>query len=151
MKHQYRWNGYVVHLSTEAVVECLESWDHIRSGARSSSHQCTTFCYGFRVERHVSWQRCATGFEIRFHLFGGCVRNVSPISSNMCIHHAVLKRQLAHGSKWSRYKCVRCSWVYATIEDIRRHVCRAYFAVLNTYLYTKILRKEHKEWPSQLP
>uniref|UniRef100_A0A0E9WZH5 Uncharacterized protein n=1 Tax=Anguilla anguilla TaxID=7936 RepID=A0A0E9WZH5_ANGAN len=54
------------------------------------------------------------------------------------------------------YKCVRCSWVYATTEDIRRHVCHKYFIVLNTYLNRfhqapKILRKERKEWPSQLP
>ncbi len=27
--------------------------------------------------------RYATGFEIRFLLFGGCVKNVSPISSNV--------------------------------------------------------------------
>ncbi len=37
----------------------------------------------FRVERHVSWKRCATGFEIRFVLFGGCVLNVIPISSSV--------------------------------------------------------------------
>ncbi len=52
----------------------------------------------FRVERHVSWkrvQRCATGFEKHFLLFGGCVKNVSPISSNMYISRAVLKTQLA--------------------------------------------------------
>ncbi len=53
----------------------------------------TTFYYGSRFERHVSWKRCAMGFEIRFLLFGGCVKNVSPIRSNMCINHAVLKRQ----------------------------------------------------------
>ncbi len=28
-------------------------------GARSYSHRCPMFCYGFRVERHVSWKRCA--------------------------------------------------------------------------------------------
>ncbi len=27
------------------------------------------------------------------------------------------------------YKCVRCSSVYVTIEDIRRHVCRKSFIV----------------------
>ncbi len=27
-------------------------------------------------------QRCAKGFEILFLLFGGCVKNVSPISSD---------------------------------------------------------------------
>ncbi len=61
----------------------------------------TTFCYGLRVERHVSWNQCATGFEIRFLLFGGCVKNVSPISSNMYINHAVLKRPLA---QWVQMK-----------------------------------------------
>uniref|UniRef100_A0A8C1IG92 Cysteine sulfinic acid decarboxylase n=1 Tax=Cyprinus carpio TaxID=7962 RepID=A0A8C1IG92_CYPCA len=68
------------------------------TGARSSSHRCATFCYVFRVERHVSWKRCATvcnGFEMRFLLFGGCVRNVGPISGSMYINHAVLKRHLA--------------------------------------------------------
>ncbi len=28
------------------------------------------------------------GFELRFLLFGGCVKNVSPISSNMSINRA---------------------------------------------------------------
>ncbi len=51
--------------------------DHVtlKSGARSGSHRCTTFCYGFRVEQHASWKQCAMGFEIRFLLFGGCVKN----------------------------------------------------------------------------
>ncbi len=70
-------------------------------GARSNSHRCPTFCYGFRVEQHVSWKRCATGFQIRFLLFGGCVWNVWPISSNMNINHAVLKRPLA---QWVQVK-----------------------------------------------
>ncbi len=61
----------------------------------------TTFCYGFRVERHVSWKRSATGFEIRFLLFGGCVKNVSSISSNMYVNHSVLKRQL---TQWVQVK-----------------------------------------------
>ncbi len=59
------------------------------------------FCYGFRVELYISWKRCATGFVIRFLLFGGCVKNVSPISSNMYINHAVLKRPLA---QWVQLK-----------------------------------------------
>ncbi len=46
-------------------------------------------------------QRCATGFEISFLLFGGCVKKVSPISSNMYINHAVLKRPLA---QWVQVK-----------------------------------------------
>ncbi len=33
-----------------------------------------------------------TGVEIRFLLFVGCVKTVSPISSNMYRNHAVLKR-----------------------------------------------------------
>ncbi len=37
----------------------------------------------------------------RFLLFGGCVKNISPISSNMYINHAVLKRQLA---QWVQVK-----------------------------------------------
>ncbi len=55
----------------------------------SSSHRCQTFCYCFRVERYVSWKRCTTGFEIRFLLFGGCVKNVSPISSNVFKPHGI--------------------------------------------------------------
>ncbi len=83
----------------------------------------------FRVERHVSWKRCVTGFEICFLLFVGCVRNVSPISSNMYINHAVLKRQRTMSPSEVIYKCVRCSSVYTTIEDIRRNVCRKSFIV----------------------
>ncbi len=33
-------------------------------------------------------QRCATGFEICFLLYGGCLKNVSPISSNMYINYS---------------------------------------------------------------
>ncbi len=52
-------------------------------GTFKLTHTHTTFCYDFWVERHVSWKRCATGFETRFFLFGGCVKNSNPISSNM--------------------------------------------------------------------
>ncbi len=72
----------------------------------SSSHRCLVFCYGFRVERQVSWKRCATGFEMRFLLFGECVKNVSPISSNMYINHTVLKRPLA---QWVQVKSFNVS------------------------------------------
>ncbi len=77
----------------------------LKSGVRTSSHRCPTFCYGFQVEQYVSWKRCATGFEIRFLLFGGCVKNVSPINSKVYINHAVLKRSLHNGSKWSHLMC----------------------------------------------
>ncbi len=36
-----------------------------------------------------------------FLLFVGCVKNVSPVSSNMYINHTVLKRQLA---QWVQVK-----------------------------------------------
>ncbi len=45
--------------------------------------------------------QCATGFGIHFLLFGECVKNVSLISSNMYINHAVLKRQL---EQWVQVK-----------------------------------------------
>ncbi len=77
------------------------------------------------------------GFEISFLLFGGCVKNVSPISSK--------ETARTMGPTWVKlqqvtcvmdslgceviYKCVRYSSVYATIEDIRRHVCRKSFIV----------------------
>ncbi len=98
-------------------------------GASSSSHRCSTFCYGFRVERHVSWKRCATGFEIRFLLFGGCVKDVSPISSNVYINHAVLKRQLAQWVQVKSITNVSAAARYTTIEDIRRYVCHEGFIV----------------------
>jgi len=40
-------------------------------------------------------------FFFTFSLYGGCVKNVSPISSNMYINHAVFKRQLA---QWVQVK-----------------------------------------------
>ncbi len=48
-----------------------------------------------------SVQRCATGFEIRFLSFGGCIKNVIPISSNVYINHVVLKRPLV---QWFQVK-----------------------------------------------
>ncbi len=100
-----------------------------RAGPRSSSHRCTTFCYGFRVEWHVYWKRCATVCNGVWDTFSldWWVKNVSPISSNMCINHAVLKRQLLNGSKWSRLQL--CPLQLTTIEDIKRHVCRKSFIV----------------------
>ncbi len=65
------------------------------SGACSASHRCAAFCYGFRVERHVSWKRCATGFEIVFSCLVGVSEMSEPISSDVYVNHAVLKRQLA--------------------------------------------------------
>ncbi len=99
----YRLASHVIFNLLQEIKDDLEpsTRSHAIPGPHSSSHRCPTFCYGFRVERHVSWKRCATGFEIHFLLFGGCVRNVSPISSNMCINHAVLKRQLA---QWIQVK-----------------------------------------------
>lgn len=40
-------------------------------------------------------KRCATGFEVRFLSFGGCVRKCYPISSDVYINLAVYKRQFA--------------------------------------------------------
>ncbi len=98
------WDSLSLYLlrATPAGGHYNYSWTpSLSSGVRSSSNWCATFCYGFRVERHVSWKRCTTGCEIRFLLFGGCVTNISPISSNMYINHAVLKRQLA---QWVQVK-----------------------------------------------
>ncbi len=94
-KHDLVWGFSIPAVETQWTELTSANWLMTKPGASSSSHRCPTFCYGFRVEQHVSWKRCATGFEIRFLLFGGCVKNVSPISSNVCINHAVLKRQLA--------------------------------------------------------
>ncbi len=54
-------------------------------------------------QAHTGAQRFATVSRLNdmFLLFGGCVRNVSPISSNMNINHVVLKRQLA---QWVQVK-----------------------------------------------
>ncbi len=60
------------------------------------------------------------GFEIRFLLFGGCVKNVSPISSNMYINHTVLKRQLAQCVQVKSFTNVSAAARYAgdvTISD----------------------------------
>ncbi len=92
-------------------------------GLTTGAHSGPTFCYGFWVERHVSWKRCATGFEIRFLLFGGCVKNVSPISSNVYINHAVLKRQLAQWVQVKSFNMCPLQFGIRIIEDIRRHVC----------------------------
>ncbi len=51
-------------------------------GAHSSSDP--TFCYGFRVERHVSWKRCGTVFEIRFSCLV-CLSKMSAQSEATCI------------------------------------------------------------------
>ncbi len=76
-------------------------------------------------------QRWATGFEIRFLLFGGCVRNVSPISSNIYIKPRGIKEtaRTMGPSEVHLQMCPLASSVYATIENIRRHVCRKSFIV----------------------
>ncbi len=48
----------------------------------SGAHSGPTFCYGFRVERRVSWKRYATGFEIVF----SCLVGVSEMSANQQQH-----------------------------------------------------------------
>ncbi len=94
---QYNWwflsfTHLLSHLLTPSVIGQPN-----RPGARSGSHclceycfsfcfsvstvsgsHFPTFCYGFRVERQVFWKRCATGFEISFLLFGGCVKKCQP-------------------------------------------------------------------------
>ncbi len=56
----------------------------VNAGACSGSNWCLTLCYGFRVERHVSWKRCAAGFEIRFSCLVG-VSKMSAPSAATCI------------------------------------------------------------------
>ncbi len=46
------------------------TWGMNRS---SSSDQCPMFCYGFWVERRVSWKQCATWFQIRFLVWWVCL------------------------------------------------------------------------------
>ncbi len=114
-------------------------------------------------------QRCATGFKIYFLLFGGCVKNVSPISSNVYINHAVLKRPLAQWTsevisyvsaaarytqqlKWSHFICVRCSSQYATIEVKSFHMCLLQLSIRNnwseviSYVSTAALYTQQLKW-----
>ncbi len=81
----------------------------------------------------VNCVQYATGFEIRFLMFGGCVKNVSPISSNVLnfkfLIPSGIKETARMGPSEVIYKCVRCSSLYATIKNIRRHVCRKSFLV----------------------
>lgn len=68
----------------EAPVLLLQS---LWTGARS-------VCNNFQVERHVSSKRCASGLKVRFFFFIWCACQRSyPISSDMYINPAVLKRQ----------------------------------------------------------
>ncbi len=85
------------------LIKSVIAWDqgYVQAHKDQGYVWCPKFCYGYRVERHVSWKRCAMGFEIRFLLFGRCVKNGSPISSNVCRNHAVLKRLLA---QWVQVK-----------------------------------------------
>ncbi len=62
---------------------------------------------------------------------------VSPISSNMYRNHTVLKRPLAQWVQVESFTNVSfTAGVCATIEDIRRHVCREYFACIKNIFIT---------------
>ncbi len=87
---------------------------YLRPGARSNSDRCPTFCYGFRFERHVSWNGVQRGSRYVFSCLVG-VSKMSAQSAATYINHAVLKRQLA---QWVQVK-----------SFIRRHVCRKSFIV----------------------
>ncbi len=90
----------------------------------------TTFCYGFRVEQHVSWKRCATGFEIRFLLFGGCQKCQPNQQQHVYKPRGIKETARTMGpSEVVYYVHYVCSSVYATIEAIRRHVCCKSFIV----------------------
>ncbi len=84
--HMQFKNGHT-DIAAEDYYFVEQNWG--TTGAPSGSHRCPTFSYSFWVKPHVSWKRCATGFEIRFLLFGGCVKNVSPISINVYKPHSI--------------------------------------------------------------
>ncbi len=95
----------------------------VRPEARSSSHRCPMFCYGLQVERHISWKRRVTVWNRvwdTFYLVWWVCQKCQP-NQNWDHSH--------NGSKWSHLICVCCSSVYATIEDIWRHVCHKRFIV----------------------
>ncbi len=74
--------------------------------------------------RNAAFVGCSLPFEKHpsFLLFGGCVKNVSPISSNMYINHTVLKRQLAQWVKVKSFTNVSAAAQYTLqlkiLEDI---------------------------------
>ncbi len=57
-----------------------------------------------------------TGVEIRFLLFVGCVKTVSPISSNIYRNHAVLKRPLA---QWVQMKSFNVSTAAGYAQQLK--------------------------------
>ncbi len=67
-----------------------------------------TYYYSFNMFPGNGVQR---GLRCVFSCFLGCVKNVSPVSTNMFINHAVLKRQLAQ-----RVQVKSCTNVSAQIK-----------------------------------
>ncbi len=98
-----------------------------RPGARSSSHRCPTFCFGFRVERHVSWKRCLTvcnGVWDTFSLVWWVCQKCQ--QQHVYKPRGIKETARSMGSSEVIYKCLLQLRI-ATIEDIRRHVCHESF------------------------
>ncbi len=108
---------------------CLHSkW----TGARSASHRCQKFCYGFRVERHVSWKRCATVCNRVWDMFSlvwWVCQKCQPNQQQRVKKPRRFKETARTMGPTELIECVCCSSVYTTIEDIRKHICHESFIV----------------------
>ncbi len=89
----YLWLGKITQLSQSPVeLHCISQHPSGHSpGARSSP----MFCYGFRVERHVSWKRVWDMFSLVWWVCS----EMSAQSAATYINHTVLKRH--NVSKWT--------------------------------------------------
>ncbi len=72
-------------------------------------------------------QRCATGFEMFSLVWWVCQKCQPNQQQHVYKPRGIKETARTMGPSEVVYKCVCCSSVYATIEDIRRHVCRKSF------------------------
>ncbi len=95
MKLSFVWTGSNLTLWLKSRM-CAVGWKPLNLSGNLLSESWGTFKLSpnYGLNDMFPGNGVQRGFEIRFLLLGGSVKNVSPISSNM-YNHAVLKRQLA--------------------------------------------------------
>ncbi len=94
------------------LVRFLRSGEWGLPGPRSSSHRCTTFCYGFRVERHVYWKQCATvcnGVWDTYLVWWVCQKCQPNQQQHVYKPRGITETARTMGPSEVVYNCVRCS------------------------------------------
>lgn len=101
----------------------LQIWPHgLHCATPTDGH---VHIHHFAMDSRLNNRFPQNGFEVHFLSFGVCVRGViQSAATYICKPHYIKKAVQTMDPTNTHYKCIHSSLVCATIQDIRRCVCR---------------------------